>query len=68
MGSTSQLGRSYLPGNIQTLVLITLESEKGEPGTTTLAIVLDLLIAHCGPPRRGVKKAATEGKDVSDVS
>lgn len=52
MGSTSQLGRSYLQGDIQTLVVITLEREKGEPGMTTLTIVVDLLIAHCAPPRR----------------
>lgn len=64
MGSTSQPGRSYLQGDIQTLVLITLEREKRELGTTTLAIVLDLLIAHCAPPRRGVKKASTEGKEM----
>lgn len=40
MGTTSQLGRFYLEGDIQTLVLITLEGEKGELGTTTVSTVL----------------------------
>lgn len=57
VGTASQVEGDilYLQGDIWTLVLITLERGKGDPGMTTLAVVP-------APLKMCVKKASTEGK------